>query len=122
MHQAEDSSPSKETDGDDASFLRTVRAAAHVCMSRFILAVHRPSLKEDVVCLVCTSSGDAMTRGYLAAEGFGSQVCHLQLDPRSKVLAIGHVQAVYATLLYIYKLSSVPVHVPCSSANHTLVE
>lgn len=45
-------------------------------------------LQEDVVCLMCTSSGDAMTRGYLAAEGFGSQVCHLQLDPRSKVLQL----------------------------------
>jgi len=51
----------KEMDGDDVSFIRT----------------------EDVICLVCTS-GDSMKRGYLAAEGFGSQLCHLEPEPRNQ--------------------------------------
>ena len=40
--------------------------------------------QEDVICLVCTS-GDSMKRGYLAAEGFGSQLCHLEPEPRNQV-------------------------------------
>jgi len=37
-------------------------------------------LQEDVVSLMC-SSGDSAQRDFLAAEGFGSQVCHLESDP-----------------------------------------
>ena len=41
-------------------------------------------LQEDTICLMCTS-GDALKRGYLAAEGFGSQLCHLEAEPSSKI-------------------------------------
>ena len=41
-------------------------------------------MQEDVICLVCTS-GESTKRGYLAAEGFGSHVCHLEPEPRDHV-------------------------------------
>ena len=37
-----------------------------------------------MICLVCTS-GESTKRGYLAAEGFGSHVCHLEPEPRDHV-------------------------------------
>ena len=39
------------------------------------------------MCLVCTS-GDTMKHGYLAAEGFGSQLCHLEPEPRNQVTGV----------------------------------
>ena len=50
------------------------------CMFSFALIV----VQEDVVCLLC-SSGDGMKRGYLAAEGFGSQYCYLEAEAREQV-------------------------------------
>lgn len=37
-----------------------------------------------MICLVCTS-GESTKRGYLAAKGFGSHVCHLESEPRDQV-------------------------------------
>lgn len=37
-------------------------------------------MQEDIVCLMCTS-GDSTKRGFLAAEGFGSLMCHLEPEP-----------------------------------------
>ena len=36
------------------------------------------------MCLMCTN-GDSTRRGFLAAEGFGSQKCHLEPEPRNQV-------------------------------------
>ena len=41
--------------------------------------------QEDVICLECTN-GDAMKRGYLAAKGFGSQLCHLVPEAKNQVI------------------------------------
>ena len=40
--------------------------------------------QEDVVCLLC-SSGDGTRRGYLAADGFGSEFCYLEPETRGEV-------------------------------------
>ena len=34
-------------------------------------------LQEDIVCLMCTCV-DSTRKDFLAAEGFGSQMCHLE--------------------------------------------
>ena len=36
------------------------------------------------MCLMCTN-GESLRHGYLAAEGFGSQMCHLEPEPRNQV-------------------------------------
>ena len=36
------------------------------------------------MCLLC-SSGDGMKRGYLAADGFGSEFCYLESEAREEV-------------------------------------
>ena len=100
----QNSNPSKEPDGDDVSFIRTVSGSVLkyqmpvlqinvnvlVLQHYGICCLISPCCcaQEDIVCLVCTS-GDTMKRGYLAAEGFGSQLCHLEPEPKNKVLAIG---------------------------------
>ena len=38
------------------------------------------------MCLLC-SSGDGTKRGYLAADGFGSQFCYLEAESREEVSA-----------------------------------
>lgn len=71
----------KEGEGDDTSFIRTVSSSIYT-------AVHPMSthclVQEDVVCLLC-SSGDGAKRGYLAADGFGSQFCYLEAEAREEV-------------------------------------
>lgn len=52
-------------------------------------------MQEDVICLMCTS-GDSAKRGYLAAEGFGSQLCHLE-EPKDQV-----GNPLHAALLGVY--------------------
>ena len=36
------------------------------------------------MCLLC-SSGDGLKRGYLAADGFGSEFCYLEAEAREEV-------------------------------------
>ena len=70
----------KEGEGDDISFIRTVISSVQATVQ-----YNRDSLpQEDVVCLLC-SSGDGSRRGYLAAEGFGSEFCYLEPDTRGEV-------------------------------------
>ena len=41
------------------------------------------------MCLLC-SSGDGMKRGYLAADGFGSEFCYLESEAREEVGLMQH--------------------------------
>ena len=71
----------KEGEADDVSFIRTVFSsivAATVQHNTAYLA------QEDVVCLLC-SSGDGSRKGYLAADGFGSEFCYLEPDTKGEV-------------------------------------
>lgn len=75
----------KEGEGDDTSFIRTVSSSTYTSL----FVVHpiwstRCLVQEDVVCLLC-SSGDGAKRGYLAADGFGSQFCYLEAEAREEV-------------------------------------
>lgn len=70
----------RKEEGDDTSFIRTVSKPIKL----FDVLGYSGALQEDVVCLLC-SSGDGMKRGYLAADGFGSQFCYLEAEAREEV-------------------------------------
>ena len=37
-------------------------------------------LQDDILCLASVLEDEDLTRGYLAAEGYGARICHLEPD------------------------------------------
>ena len=75
----------KEGEADDISFIRTVYIQTiELAESVGESACCSCLAQEDVVCLLC-SSGDGTRRGYLAADGFGSEFCYLEPETRGEV-------------------------------------
>ena len=58
--------------------------------------------QDDILCLASVLEDEDLTRGYLAAEGYGARICHLEPDRSTsgnvsyvRILKPRHLQSLF---------------------------